>query len=538
MGRVRAGAFAVLKGVWGFIAGSSPGLLFVLWASWENPFFLDMPWLVLGLALAPGLLVGALWRRPGPQAALAVPLALWAGAVMRPEPAPVAPRLLVIGVDGATWERIDALELPALEALQADGQRAILTSMEPMFSPLLWTTMASGKPPNEHGIRGFRVRSDQARVPRLWDIAEAEGLSVGVWKWLVTWPPRQVDGFMVPAWLATTPETWPPELSVVKELELANRQRRTTETRRSLPALALAGVQHGVRASTLVAAAGSLFADEPRVERDLVRGRIDRDVFVWALHRHQPELATFTYYATDGLQHSHWGLPPADRAYRQADLIVGELVRRVSPDTTVVVLSDHGFQSFEGPDERLVPTTEALKERLSQVDPEVQVHRLGIKLVVTGDVFEELKALQDERGVPVFQVEALEPDVYGLTLTREELSVEALEAATAGGEPMKNYARYRETTDRGDHHPDGIFLVRGGEGTLPSRIGLLDVAPTLYALLGIPPAQDLPGEVVVGPTQRGPATRDGLIETLDWGDWDVDEPLVDEEALRRLGYVE
>ena len=185
-----------------------------------------------------------------------------------------------------------------------------------------------------------------------------------------------------------------------------------------------------------------------------------------------------------------------------------------------------------------MPTTEALKERLSQVDPEVQVHRLGIKLVVTGDVFEELKALQDERGAPVFQVEPLEPDVYGLTLTREELSVDDLAEATAGGEPMQSYARHRETTDRGDHHPDGIFLVRGGEGTLPARIGLLDVAPTLYALLGIPPAQDLPGDVVVGPTQRGPATRDGLIDTLDWGDWDVEEPLVDEEALRRLGYVE
>lgn len=528
-----------MRGLWGFVAGSLPGLLFCVWAAWVNPFFLDMPWVALALALAPGLLLAAIWRRPGPRGLLVLPLAIWALAAFRPVPAPVDVKLLVVGIDGASWDRIDALELPALEALQERGRRTTLMSMDPMFSPLLWTTMASGKPPSEHGVRGFRVRSDQARVPRLWDIAEAEGYSVGIYKWLVSWPPRPVRGFMVPAWLAATPETWPEDLTFVKELELANRQRRQQTPTRSLPAIGLSGIAHGLRLSTLVHAAWQLATGKnPRVERDLLRGRIDRDAFVWSLHTYQPDLATFTYYATDGLQHAFWGEEPADRAYRQADDVLGELVAHVSEQTVVVVLSDHGFQAFEGDDERLVPTTEALRALLSATDPEVQVHRLGVKLVVTGDVEEALKGLLDERGAPPYAVEPLQPGVFGLTLTRETLSVDALALARVGDEPMDRFARHREHTDRGDHHPEGIFLVRGaGQGPLPT-MQLLDVAPTLQALMGIPPAVDLRGRIVAGSTERGPASRDALVHDLDWGAWDVEEPLVDEEALRRLGYIE
>ena len=366
-----------MRGVWAFVVGACPGLLFGVWAVWNNPFFLDMPLLFLLMACAPGLVLALLWRRPGPRGVLAVPLVLAAAALLRPAPAPVDSRLLVIGLDGATWQRIDALELPQLEALQAEGSRAVLRSMDPMFSPLLWTTLASGKPPDQHGIGGFRVRSDQVRVPRLWDLAEREGLGVGIWKWLVTWPPRAVDGFMVPGWLAPSPETTPAELSFAKELELASRLHRRRSPARSRALLALEGIPRGLRLSTLVAAARHLvLGGDPEVERNLLRGLIDRDVFVWALHQHRPGLATFTYYATDGLQHTHWGLEPADRAYRQADAIVGELVSQVGEDTVVVVLSDHGFQALSGPEERLVPTTEALREALGEG---VQVQRLGIR---------------------------------------------------------------------------------------------------------------------------------------------------------------
>ena len=74
---------------------------------------------------------------------------------------------------------------------------------------------------------------------------------------------------------------------------------------------------------------------------------------------------------------------------------------------------------------------------------------------------------------------------------------------------------------------------------MPS-MGLLDVAPTVQALLGIHPALDLPGVVALGQDRlpkgvAAPASRDELAERF--------RPKggtegVDEAALRALGYVE
>jgi hypothetical protein len=477
---------------------------------------------------------------------------------------------------------IAAGELPALKSMATEGSRGVLMSMEPMFSPLLWTTMASGRPPEEHGIHGFHTRATDVLVPRLWDIAESEGLRIGIYKWLVTYPPRPAPGFIVPSWLAPAPETFPAELSFVKELELANRMRRKKVAgTRSTTALVLAGIPQGLRLSTLWDAVR--WSVRERVERpdddarfeamQLLRGRIDRDVFVHAMHKHQPDLATFTYYATDGLAHRFWtyhqpdaftGIDPKKQAlygetvrdaYRQADQLLGELQARVSPETTVVVVSDHGFRAFDPALDQLgfQPLTERLRARLIEQGLPVDVSRLGIKLNVgltdgAADRLPELRAaleaLVDETGAPVFRVEPVPgaPNALGLTLTDERVTEARIQSGTVGGEPLGDYVRLSETFS-GMHDARGVIYAKGpglpvGQ-TLPS-MGLLDVAPTVQALLGIHPALDLPGVVALGQDRlpkgvAAPASRDELAERF--------RPKggtegVDEAALRALGYVE
>jgi len=61
------------------------------------------------------------------------------------------------------------------------------------------------------------------------------------------------------------------------------------------------------------------------------------------------------------------------------------------------------------------------------------------------------------------------------------------------------------------------------------------VGPTLQALMGIAPAQDLPGRILLGPQQRGPASRDTLVQGFEWGSGAAG---VDEAALRALGYFD
>ncbi|MBI4719878.1 MAG: alkaline phosphatase family protein, partial [Chitinivibrionia bacterium] len=80
--------------------------------------------------------------------------------------------------------------------------------MEPALSPLLWTSMATGKNPEEHGILGFTV-SDvgtgrkipitrlHRRVDAVWNFLSDVDLRVDIVGWLATYPPEEINGIMV-----------------------------------------------------------------------------------------------------------------------------------------------------------------------------------------------------------------------------------------------------------------------------------------------------------------------------------------------------
>ena len=122
------------------------------------------------------------------------------------------PRVLVVGIDGATRKVIDPLleagELPNIAALQREGTHsAIRTDDKLLLSPRIWTSVATGREPDVHGIEDW-VRKDpdgslhlyestDRRVHALWNILSSSGRSVGVVNWLQTHPPERIEGVMV-----------------------------------------------------------------------------------------------------------------------------------------------------------------------------------------------------------------------------------------------------------------------------------------------------------------------------------------------------
>ncbi|MFG0316593.1 MAG: alkaline phosphatase family protein [Planctomycetota bacterium JB042] len=125
----------------------------------------------------------------------------------RKEAAPHHP-VVLIGVDGMAWEVAKPLlvqgKLPHLEALVRRGAAGFLYTLKPALSPVVWTTVATGTTPDRHGIVNFLdPRSQQpftanARRGRaLWDVATEYGLKSLCVGWWVSYPAAEVDGWMV-----------------------------------------------------------------------------------------------------------------------------------------------------------------------------------------------------------------------------------------------------------------------------------------------------------------------------------------------------
>lgn len=70
-----------------------------------------------------------------------------------------AKKLLIIGWDAADWIIIDRLfsqgKMPHLRRLVDNGVRADLSTLDPKLSPLLWSSIATGKTADKHGILNF-----------------------------------------------------------------------------------------------------------------------------------------------------------------------------------------------------------------------------------------------------------------------------------------------------------------------------------------------------------------------------------------------
>jgi predicted AlkP superfamily phosphohydrolase/phosphomutase len=128
------------------------------------------------------------------------------------DPPKVQRKLLLFGIDGATWDLMDPLlaagRLPNFAALIERGVKAPLKTYTPTASPLIWTSIATGVTPELHGITDFTFKvpgsdetllptSNMRRAKAIWNILSDRGYGVGVVGWWATYPAEKVNGFMV-----------------------------------------------------------------------------------------------------------------------------------------------------------------------------------------------------------------------------------------------------------------------------------------------------------------------------------------------------
>ncbi|MAN26579.1 MULTISPECIES: alkaline phosphatase family protein [Mesonia] len=121
-------------------------------------------------------------------------------------------KLLLIGWDAADWKIIGPLiakgQMPALKKLIDKGVYGNMSTMNPPYSPMLWSTVATGKTPDKHGVLGFIELHPEKQAIRpvtvtsrkskaLWNIFHHEGLKSNIVGWWPSFPAEPINGVVV-----------------------------------------------------------------------------------------------------------------------------------------------------------------------------------------------------------------------------------------------------------------------------------------------------------------------------------------------------
>ena len=302
---------------------------------------------------------------------------------LNPKPqAASRPRVILVGWDGADWRFLDPLlaagRLPNLAALVARGRTWNLDTYQPMASPLIWTTIATGRTPVDHGVTDFQeldpktrarlpISGRSRRVPAIWNLASAKGRTVGVVGWWATWPAEKVNGFLVsdraapvlfdPEALSKSPAlTWPEGLA--DGVRLIGRREGNP------PYEDLAQALHVTRAEFEAAVAEGKDLSNPITGYRKILGatRVNAKIALELYDRSSPELLMVYFQGTDEIGHVLGKYEPPKMPavseedfrkyqdgvaalYVEADRILGELARRAAKDgATLILASDHGFR--------------------------------------------------------------------------------------------------------------------------------------------------------------------------------------------------
>ena len=122
-------------------------------------------------------------------------------------------RLIVVGLDGATWQVVSPLieqdKLPNMRHLVEKGTFGLLESTFPPVTGPAWTSIASGKNPGKTGVFDFLNRTSQdsyelrlitstsmRNAGAFWDYLSVAGTRVGIYNYPFLYPPYAINGFM------------------------------------------------------------------------------------------------------------------------------------------------------------------------------------------------------------------------------------------------------------------------------------------------------------------------------------------------------
>lgn len=402
--------------------------------------------------------------------------------------------VIVISLDGFPAYALDdpRLPIPTLRKLARDGVAA--KSMRPVNPTVTWpnhTAMVTGVDASEHGvlfnglltpptaekpssIEPFAPKDVLVRVPTVYDLAHEAGLVTAQVDWVATYQAKNIS------W--KFPEIPDPNGAIEREL---------------------------IADGTVTPEQLRTFEDGNEAWQDQIWTSAAADI----LQKHTPNLLLFHLLALDDTNHQYGPMSLASFTAigfldNQVKRIVNAVNRNgLSPQTTFIIVSDHGFRTMK---HKLHPNV-LLREKGLLSDP--TNNQRGVARVVaeggsamvyltrTGDKSKSLAALRD-----VFSGAEGVDHVYGeedfarlglpLRAVNEQAPDLLLTGAPDYGFGNESEGDYVTQIAEGGTHGylnddpqmQAIFIACGAgipKGLQLDQISNLDVAPTIAALLGL-----------------------------------------------------
>ena len=270
------------------------------------------------------------------------------------------PKVIVIGLDGATFKILrpwmnEGL-LPNLKFLVDNGGSGELESTMPRHSAPAWTSFMTGVNPGKHGIFGFfkpfkdkrytneLVTSKDIKCKTIFEILSERGKKSIVVNLPITYPPFKINGAMVGCGL-TTPST---DLDFTYPKDLLEK----------------IGIK---KTDYILNVTPRKYSDNERKTffADLIKeAEQKKEICLKLMKSNNWDLFVLVFGGTDRLQHFYWhhidpAHPKYDKAeaekvlpsiinyYQKLDTIIGDFLKQIDDNTSLFLMSDHGFGPFE-----------------------------------------------------------------------------------------------------------------------------------------------------------------------------------------------
>lgn len=242
-------------------------------------------------------------------------------------------KTLVLSIDSGCWEYLDPLlaagRMPNVARLLDRGARGILESTMPPITPVAFSSFITGVNPGKHGVfdwslhhgdgtRGM-VNAAALRAVPFWTYLNHKGIRVGLFNVPLTYPPRPLDGFVVPG--IPVPHTarrltYPPE--VLDQLEDRFGPYRVDVDRGLLNEGIDAYLQAWIKYEA-----------------------VQTEAALMLMEMYAVDLLVLNYASLDRVNHFAPEMESIEQVLSNIDAQIGRFLERY-PDANYILMSDHG----------------------------------------------------------------------------------------------------------------------------------------------------------------------------------------------------